>query len=91
MDELTRKIFTSNDEELERLIGLVAPGDEALAGFLSCIWYRTLYAEDPPADLADTPAERKGRRQKKPAKSRKTLATKSRDAPLVACRQLSRM
>lgn len=75
MDELTRKIFTSNDEELERLIGQVAPGDEALAGFLSCIWYRTLYAEDPPTDLADTPALGNGRKKKKPAKPRKMLAT----------------
>jgi len=50
MDELTRKIFTGSDAELRRLIGDVAPDDEELAGFLSVIWYRTLYATDPPDD-----------------------------------------
>jgi len=49
MDELTRKIFTSSDAELRQLIGNVAPNDESLANFLSVIWYRTLYATDPPA------------------------------------------
>ena len=74
MDELTRKIFTSNDEELERLIGQVAPGDEALAGFLSRIWHRTLYAEDPRADVDDASGLRKGRGKKK-TKATKKLAT----------------
>ena len=50
MDELTRKLFTADDAELNRLIGEVAPDDQTLAHFLSLIWHRTLYASDPPAD-----------------------------------------
>lgn len=49
MDELTRKVFASEDAELKSLIGDVAPDEEALASFLSLIWYRTLYGADPPA------------------------------------------
>ncbi len=59
MDELTRKLFTGSDTELRKLIGDVAPDDERLASFLSIIWYRTLYATDPPsADLLPNEAHR---------------------------------
>jgi AcrR family transcriptional regulator len=71
MDEITRKLFTGDDKELKRLVGDVAPDDEALAGFLSVIWYRTLYSADPPeqdrrqikADATAQPTLRR-RRQK---------------------------
>jgi len=74
MDELTRKIFTSNDDELARLIGEVASGDEALAGFLTRIWYRTLYAEDPPTAIAEGQSLKQPR-GKKTTKSTRRLAT----------------
>lgn len=71
MDEITRKLFTGEDKELKRLIGDVAPDDEALAGFLSVIWYRTLYSADPPeaakglidASCTPQPTSRRRRRE----------------------------
>lgn len=52
VDELTRKLFTARMPEVTRLVGTVAPTDEALAEFLSVLWYRALYGADPPDRVA---------------------------------------
>jgi AcrR family transcriptional regulator len=48
IDEVTRKLFSGRPTELTRLVGTVAPGNDALAHFLSVLWYRALYAAEPP-------------------------------------------
>jgi AcrR family transcriptional regulator len=48
MDELSRKVLVSREEHLQPLVAAIAPSNEALAEFLSVMWYRTLFASDPP-------------------------------------------
>jgi len=48
IDEFTRRLFTAGDEQLAALTQEVAPTDEALAGFLTGLWYRGLYGRSPP-------------------------------------------
>jgi len=48
IDDLTRKLFAGMPSEATRLVATVAPTDEALAHFLSVLWYRALYGSDPP-------------------------------------------
>ena len=48
MDELSRKVLVAREESLEAIIEATAPSDEALAEFLSVLWYRALFAADPP-------------------------------------------
>ena len=47
MDEIGRKLVVYPDPNLAELIGTSTPTDEALAEFLSLIWYRTLYGNEP--------------------------------------------
>lgn len=58
MDEFSRRLFASRDANLAALVRKVAPQDEALAGLLTGIWYRALYATDPPDADAACPAPR---------------------------------
>lgn len=48
IDEFTRKLFTAHDPRMTALVGAVAPDNEALAGFLTGLWYRGLYGASPP-------------------------------------------
>ena len=48
IDDLTRKLFAAMTPDLVRLAATVAPSDEALAHFLSVLWYRSLYGSEPP-------------------------------------------
>jgi TetR/AcrR family transcriptional repressor of nem operon len=48
MDEFCDKLLVSREEHLVELVERVAPTDEALAEFLSTLWYRALFAADPP-------------------------------------------
>lgn len=48
IDEVTRKVFTGHDDAVRTLVAQVAPTDDALAHFLSVLWYRALYGEEPP-------------------------------------------
>lgn len=50
IDDLTRKLFTRRTPAVRSLVAKVASTDEALAAFLSALWFRALYACDPPAD-----------------------------------------
>lgn len=47
MDELSRKVLVARDEHLQPVIEAVAPSDEALAEFLSVLWYRALFGTEP--------------------------------------------
>ena len=47
MDELARKLFVQEDAGLRAVVDAVAPGDEALADFVSVLWHRALYRADP--------------------------------------------
>lgn len=58
MDELTRRLFASNDERLSSIVATVAPSDEALAEVLTTLWHRGLYCADPPKSLAPPLAPR---------------------------------
>lgn len=51
-DELTRRLFATDEQHLGRLVGRVAPTDAVLAGLLTSVWYRALYAADPPSTEA---------------------------------------
>jgi TetR/AcrR family transcriptional repressor of nem operon len=55
MDELTRKLFTSHDAQLQRLRSQVARSDEQLAHLLSVLWYRALYGRDPEPGMQAPP------------------------------------
>jgi TetR/AcrR family transcriptional regulator, transcriptional repressor for nem operon len=48
MDEVARKLFADGSPQLEALLADIAPSDEALAEFLSTLWYRALFGADPP-------------------------------------------
>jgi AcrR family transcriptional regulator len=47
MDELSRKVLVARDEHLEPVVDAIAPSDEALAEFLSVLWYRALFGAEP--------------------------------------------
>jgi TetR/AcrR family transcriptional regulator, transcriptional repressor for nem operon len=48
MDEVARKLFADERQYLGSLLKETAPSDEALAEFLSTLWYRALFGADPP-------------------------------------------
>lgn len=48
MDEVARKLFADGVPTLGLLLTELAPSDEALAEFLSTLWYRALFGTDPP-------------------------------------------
>lgn len=48
VDELVRKLFAARTPEVTRLAESVAPDDEALAHFISELWYRALYGATAP-------------------------------------------
>ncbi len=58
IDELTRKLFADRTSAVPTLVATVAPTDDALAHFLSVLWYRALYGADPPTNEADPVAPR---------------------------------
>jgi len=47
MDELTRKILVTREVHLLSVVEAIAPSDEALAEFLSVLWYRALFGAEP--------------------------------------------
>ncbi len=47
MDEIARKVLVAREEHLQPIVEAVAPSDEALAEFLSVIWYRALFGSEP--------------------------------------------
>jgi AcrR family transcriptional regulator len=47
MDELSSKVLVAREEYLQPVIEAVAPTDEALAEFLSVLWYRALFGSEP--------------------------------------------
>ena len=48
VDEICRKLLVSADDHLVAVVGATAPDDQALAEFVSLLWYRALFASDPP-------------------------------------------
>lgn len=48
MDEMVRKLFVARVKQLRPLIAATAPTDEAIAEFLSTLWYRALLGTNPP-------------------------------------------
>lgn len=54
MDELSRKVLVAREDNLQSIIEAIAPGDDALAEFLSVLWYRALFAADPPGIQFDS-------------------------------------
>jgi AcrR family transcriptional regulator len=48
VDEICRKLLVSNDEHLVAIAGAAVADDHALAEFISLLWYRALFACDPP-------------------------------------------
>ena len=49
VDELTRRLFAARAADVTRLVEEVASDDDALAHFISVLWYRALYGAEPPA------------------------------------------
>ncbi len=47
MDELSRKILVAREAHLQPVVEAIAPTDEALAEFLSVLWYRALSGSEP--------------------------------------------
>lgn len=47
MDEFSRKLLVAREAHLESLVKDIAPTEEALAEYLSVMWYRALFAHDP--------------------------------------------
>ncbi|MEO7964116.1 MAG: TetR/AcrR family transcriptional regulator [Gemmatimonadaceae bacterium] len=47
MDEIARKVLVAREEHLQPLVDAIAPTDEALAEFLSVIWFRALFGSEP--------------------------------------------
>lgn len=47
MDEFSRKLLVAREAHLESLVKDIAPTDEALAEYLSVMWYRALFARNP--------------------------------------------
>lgn len=56
MDELSRRLLVSREPHLISVVDELAPSDEALAEFLSLLWYRALFGATPP--VAEHPASR---------------------------------
>ncbi len=56
LDEFARLLFVSPDEHLTRLVGDLALDDEAIAEYVTVIWYRALTAREPqrPASLVSS-------------------------------------
>lgn len=48
VDELCSKLLVSRDDHVVKAVEAVAHDDEALAEFLSLLWYRALFGADPP-------------------------------------------
>lgn len=48
IDELCSKLLVSRDVHLAQLAAAAVPSDEALAEFVSVLWYRALLGRDPP-------------------------------------------
>lgn len=48
VDDICSKLLVSRDEHLVEIVGAVVPDDEALAEFISLLWYRALFGADPP-------------------------------------------
>jgi TetR/AcrR family transcriptional repressor of nem operon len=49
MDEFIRRMLVSRDPYLQTLVDDAAPTEEALAEFLTTLWYRSLFGVDAPA------------------------------------------
>lgn len=47
MDEIARKVLVARDPHLQPVVEVIAPTDEALAEFLSVLWYRALFGSEP--------------------------------------------
>jgi len=56
MDEFSRKVLVAREERLQPMVEATVPSDEALAEFLSVLWYRALFAAEP--DRVRYPASR---------------------------------
>jgi len=56
LDEIARLLFVSPDEHLSRLVGELNLDDEAIAEYVTVIWYRALTAREPerPMSLVST-------------------------------------
>lgn len=48
VDDLCSRLMVSRDERIVAVAGAVVPDDEALAEFVSLLWYRALFGADPP-------------------------------------------
>ena len=48
VDDLCSRLLVSRDERIVAVVGAVVPDDEALAEFVSLLWYRALFGADPP-------------------------------------------
>jgi TetR/AcrR family transcriptional regulator, transcriptional repressor for nem operon len=87
MDDVARRLFAQKDEDLKRAVASAAPDMEALAVALSVIWYRALFACDPPAHEASPLAPALA---VSGAADRKPLQTaRKRSAPAAARRRLT--
>ena len=51
MDEICRKLVVYPDPALNKLVDEITTSDEHLAEFLTVIWYKTLFGEDPSVEL----------------------------------------
>ncbi len=58
MDEISRALVVYQDPHLLALVGEQAPTTEELAEFLSLLWYRALYAANPPDKLTGSVARK---------------------------------
>jgi TetR/AcrR family transcriptional regulator, transcriptional repressor for nem operon len=56
MDEITRKLVVYQDPHFLALLQSEAPSNAELAEFLSLLWYRALYAANPPDHLKSAAA-----------------------------------
>jgi len=47
MDELSRKVLVAKEASLQPVVKATAPSDEALAEFMTVLWYRALFGAEP--------------------------------------------
>lgn len=47
IDEISRRLLVERQPHLHGLVGELVPDDEALAEFLSILWYRAMFASEP--------------------------------------------
>jgi len=47
MDELSRKVLVAKEASLQPVVEATVPSDEALAEFMSVLWYRALFGAEP--------------------------------------------